>query len=269
MQRIGADFVVKSSVMALKPGGVTLELYEMPNGQWQFGKGKDAKVITRIEEVSGFSVVNGEKVPDFHESIITRVQQWLERVKHQPTPAPMVEGAAKATPDTALKIVRAINAMAPEMQAKVLLAIESVVGPVADSLTQGELVNSHGDGFGQDQPIAAPARVPFRLPEGSRYVDPANPSNGYLTPTGRSDEKGHPEMMWRPTPDYLHIQGDKVEAVTDYDADRLARQPERERALESASHELVDELEQARASAPSPAEEMVGAGTKERRRRGR
>jgi hypothetical protein len=250
MQRIGQDFVVKQSASVLKDGGITLELYELPNGQWQFGKGRDAKVVTSLEEVA-----------DFSEPVQKQVAEWLERRKNMPQAAPVIQGSVPQSGDVGSKLLQAIGLMDPEMKAKLLHSIESVLGPVADSLTQAAPVNSHGDGFGQDQfvPELAAQIQAFVLPQGARYVDPNNQDAGYLSPSGRTDDKGVPEMTWKPTPKYIRIQEGREEAITGFDAEALASLPDTAADQAEAAREINEELERA-------SRELVGAGSGKSRR---
>lgn len=233
MQRIGTDFIIKRSWNVLKAGGIMLELYEMPNDTLQFGKNRDAKVVTSLEEVT-----------DFPGEVQALVSAQIERQKTRPIQSAVVEGAAQSGAiHVGNRLAQAVAALDPIMQAKLLASIESIVGPVTDSLLQGQGPEAFVPGLGTT------SMQPFLLPAGGKYVDPTRPDAGYLTLTGRSDEKGRPEMAWHPTPQYLRMEDGQVEPVTTFDADRL--QPDPIPLMEAAS-DVTAELNQAR--------DLVGAG---------
>lgn len=217
MQRIAGDFCIKRSVMVYGPGGATIELYELPNGQWQIGKGKDAVVVTDMQQIDAFPMVEGHPVIDA--STRQDIEKWVERIKHQPAPAPVQQGqtpllAGQTARD---RLSRAIAVMTDETVNRMLTAIEQTIGPVADSLTQPAQVNHHSDGFGQDQDVMAPGSVEvpaFQLPEGARWADPGNPAAGYLTVTDLKDDKNLPVTAWHPTPAFNSF----VETATDVPA---------------------------------------------------
>lgn len=197
MQRLAGDFLVKRVVSLYGQGGATTELYELPNGQWQFGKGKDAVVVTELSQVAALDP--GTQAD---------VAAWLERTKSLPKPAAVQQGQTPLLAGGSVKdrLSQAIANMPNEIAARLLLSIEQVLGPVADSLKQGAQVNHHSDGYGQDQMMAAPGSVEsaaFQLPEGARWAQPGNPASGYLTPDFEvKDERGQPSMRWHPTPDF-------------------------------------------------------------------
>ena len=209
MQRLAGDFLVKRVVSLYGQGGATTELYELPNGQWQFGKGKDAVVVTELSQVATLDA--GTQAD---------VAAWLDRTKNLPKPTAVQQGMTPLLAGDSVKdrLSQAITNMPNEIAARLLLSIEQVLGPVADSLKQGAPVNHHSDGYGQDQMMAAPGSVeasPFQLPEGARWAQPGNPASGYLTPDFEvKDERGQPSMRWHPTPDF--------HAFTDHAADTAA-----------------------------------------------
>lgn len=197
MQKLAGNFFVKRSAVVMGPGGDTMELYELPNGQWQFGKGRDAVVVTSLDQVSMVTDAN----------ILTAVAAWIERMKNRQAPDAVQQGHTPLLAGHTVKdrLSQAISVMSPEMMARMLDSIEKVMGPVADSLTQAPEVNSHSDGYGQDQGMAAPGETvasPFILPAGAKWVNPSNQGAGYLSPTGIADDKGLPIMGWHPSPDF-------------------------------------------------------------------
>lgn len=239
MQRIGNDFLVKRSVQIYSQdgGGMIKELFELPNGQWQFGKGKDAQVVTSLEQVK-----------EFDEGTQTAVSKWLERIKHQPTPQPVTAGGP--TPvlagDTARdQLSRAISKMPEEVVNRLLTAITQTMGPVADSITQESPINHHSDGFGQDQnnpPLPEGASVIPRatdvLPEGAWWADPGNKAAGYFTHDYEHMEKAKlpsgeivdvPTRKWHPTGSFQRMQyeaPEKTAAELEMDVERAKRQEE-------------------------------------------
>ena len=209
MQRLAGDFLGKRMIPMPLPGGGMAELWELPNGQWQIGKGRDAVVITSMEQVQ--DVTDG--------SAKASIAQWIERTKGM-TVAAVQQGQTPLLAGETVKdrLSQAIANMPNEIAARILGSIEQVLGPVADSLSQGPQVNHHSDGYGQDQMMAAPCSVesaPFQLPEGARWAQQGNPAAGYLTPDFEvKDERGQPSMRWHPTPDF--------HAFTDHAADTAA-----------------------------------------------
>ena len=204
MQRLAGDFLVKRVVSVYGQGGATTELYELPNGQWQFGKGKDAVVVTDLSQVAGLD-----------EGTQTAVAAWLDRTKNMPKPTAVQQGQTPLLAGDSVKdrLSQAITNMPNEVAARMLLAIEQVMGPVADSLKQGAQINHHSDGYGQDQDMAAPGSVQpaaFQLPDGAKWAQPGNPASGYLTPDYEvKDERGQPSMRWHPTPAF-HAFSDRA-----------------------------------------------------------
>lgn len=206
MQRLAGDFLVKRSVMVYDKSGNTAEIYELPNGQWQFGKGRDAVVITdmgQIEHIAGSIDANTKAT----------IAAWVEKIKNRPTPeavqqgqTPLLEGVSARD-----RLSTAISRMSDEVANRLLLAIESTLGPVADSLSQEAQANHHGGHYG-DPGAHAPATTGFTLPEGSKWADPQNPASGYLSPDYQiKDERGQPTMRWHPTPEFNAV----VEASSD------------------------------------------------------
>jgi len=239
MQRLAGDFFVKRTATRFLTKGGSQELYELPNGQWQFGKGENATVVRSIEQVEGF--------PD---EIMKDVGAWLERIKHAPSPMAVQQGRTPmiAGGNVKDKLGRAISLMPDEVAARLLNAFEQVLGPVADSLTQEIEVNSHADGFGQDQGFPSPGSVEergFKLPAGSKWVNPSNQASGYLSPIpGLFDDHNIPMMAWHPTPEFhrMTTQPDPIPiaettpmpSFDDSQAEALEEELSRERELVGA-----------------------------------
>lgn len=204
MQRLAGDFLVKRVVAIYGQGGATTELYELPNGQWQFGKGRDAVVVRSLDDVSMCDAGTQKDVA-----------AWLDRTKNRPTPEPVQQGQTPMLAGETVKdrLSQAIAHMPDDAVARVLGAIEQVMGPIADSLKQAAETNHYSDGYGQDQGMHAPASVPFQLPEGARWVDQNRPESGYYTFNPEvTDERGHPTAKWNPTPEF-HAMTTRPEPV--------------------------------------------------------
>lgn len=248
MQRIGANFVIKQSWSVLKPGGITLELYEMPNGQFQFGKNQDAQVITSIEQVA-----------DFDPPTQARVAQRLAQQASLPPPIPVIDGLQQApnAQDTATLLVRVVQALDPMTQAKLLENIQGFAAPLRDSVLQGQ----------QGEPaVLPPARLPFVLPPSARYVDPNRPESGYLTPTGALDDHRRPIDAWHPTPTYL-IDEDRLDTLRAGETAPITAFDAESRQVQAAPDstprpDVTEELAQARSQ-----KDLVGAGSTTRRAR--
>ena len=229
MQRIGNDFTQKRSaqVYSKDGGGMIKEAIELPNGQWQFGKGKDAQVITDVEQVK-----------EFGEDVQTAVAGWLKRTQHLPTPSPVVAGgpipliAGHTVKD---QLTHAIQNMPDDVAARILSAITQTVAPVADSINQEAPVNHHSDGFGQDQASHVPGGIPAAtddLPSGAWWVDASNKAAGYYTPNYTITEKAKlpsgeivdvPTKTWHPTATFQRMQDkapDKSDAELEMEAER-------------------------------------------------
>lgn len=194
MQVLAGGFHVKRSHIVYEPGGISRELFELPNGQWQFGKGRDASVITSLEDIAAVTDHN----------IRSAVEAWLERTKGQAL-QPVQQGATPLLAGTTVKdkLSLAISRMPEDVAARLLGSIEQVLGSVVDSISQADTVNHHGDGYGQDQAVIPPGAVPFNLPEGAIWAQPGNPTAGYLVPDLEiKDERGKPSMRWHPTPQF-------------------------------------------------------------------
>lgn len=233
MQRLAGDFLVKRCVQAYIQDEKTkqsniVELYELPNGQWQFGKGRDATVVTSVDQVK-----------EFDEGTQTAVAAWLDRIKHLPTAPPVVQGETPILFGESARdrLGRAISCMSEEVVNRLLMAVEQTIGPVADSLTQGQQVNHYSDGFGQDQGNHPPGPVAFQLPEGAWWAEEGRPVAGYFTPyTVIKDElgniieqrmitdgKGKTKPQWHPTPEfesYVAQSSDKTDVELEMDAER-------------------------------------------------
>ncbi|MDH5666555.1 MAG: hypothetical protein OEY86_00910 [Nitrospira sp.] len=209
MQRLGDGFLVKRMIPMSFSGGGMAELYELPSGQWQIGRGKDATVVTSLDQVGGVS----------DSSALADITRWVEKTKHVSVKA-VVEGPAPvlAGHSTRDQLSHAIANMPEEAVNRILLAITQTMGPIADSVTQHGQTNHHGDGFGQDQTFATPGGMPqhqpFVLPPEAQWVDPNNHASGYYTPyvivrnaAGEiiehqvaRDAKGNPTKHWNPGP---------------------------------------------------------------------
>lgn len=237
MQRLAGNFLVKRTVQAYDNGNI-VELYELPNGQWQFGKGRDATVVTSIDQVANFDT-----------DTKAAVEHWLESRKNQPPAQPVQQGQTPAIAGETVKdqLGRAIALMPDDVAARLLLAITQTLGPVGDSIAQEEQINTHADGFGQDQDFAPPASQAFVLPEGARWADPDNQAAGYLTNTGQLDDKQQPIVHWHPTPAFHRVQ-ERPDPVPVGDV--------------ATTGKVEEEMERARKTA---GRELVGAGSRRRR----
>jgi len=249
MQRLAGDFLVRRTVKVYGQGGAVTELYELPNGQWQFGKGRDAVVVRSLDQVSALD-----------ESTKKDVEAWLERTKHRPAPEPIQQGQTPLLAGETVKdrLSQAINNMPNEIAARLLLAVEQTLGPVADSLKQSAPINHHSDGYGQDMGMPAPASVDaggFSLPAGARWANPNNPASGYLMPDMEvRDEKGNPTTRWHPTPDF-HAVTEQPEPVPIADTAPLKVH---------VPDDIEKEIAQERRSRGTS--DLVGAGRRSRRR---
>lgn len=203
MQRLSGGFLVKQVVMYHVGAGDISELYELPNGQWQFGRGHGAKVVSSLEEVANLDVGTKEQVA-----------KWLARVAEQKLTPVAMQGGEQAnihTKDARGRLAQRIAHMSDEVVHRMLLSIEQTLGPIDESMNQSGPANSHSEGYGDEGQFApADTAVPFQLPAGGRWAQEHNPSAGYLTPLGSVDEKGHPVMQWHPTPEF-HAVLDRVE----------------------------------------------------------
>ena len=244
------------------PGGQSIELYKLPNGQWQFGKGRDAVVITDMTQVDEIPQVEGK--PAIDPQTREDIHKWVEKIKHQPTPAAVQQGQTPLLAGISARdqLSRAISVMPEEVVNRLLLAVTNTLGPLADSINQESPINHHSDGYGQDQGMHQPATQPFTLPEDSRWVDPSNPASGYLSPMYReggavvTDKQGKPITQWHPTPEF-HQVTDRPEPIPIAETTPLnVHQPK----------DVEEEMEQARRSSGS-ARELVGAGRRTGRRR--
>lgn len=245
MQRLAGDFLVKRVVSVYGQGGATTELYELPNGQWQFGKGRDAVVVTDLSQVAGLD-----------EGTQTAVAAWLERTKGLPKLAAVQQGQTPLLAGETVKdrLSQAIANMPSDVAARLLLAVESVMGPVADSLSQAQQANHHSDGYGQGEGLAAPGSVSagFVLPPGGWWADPTNKAGGYFTPDFEvRDERGQPSARWHPTPEF--------EAFTETASDTVAGPKGAE--MDDVDKEIAKERQ------ACGVDEPVGAGRKSGRRR--
>ena len=233
MQRLAGDFLVKRMAVLYGASGNTKELYELPNGQWQFGKGRDAQVVRSVEDIAGVGDPN----------IVQDVEAWLERTKNRPAPEAVQQGMTPLLTGETPKdrLGRAISQMSEEVVSRLLNAIEQTMGPIADSITQGESINHHSAGYGQDQGMHAPATTEsqaFVLPPDCKWCDPTRPSSGYLQPipggdgSPRLDDHGVPMMSWHPTPEFhdLMSQPEPVSVAEMVPTSGVEREMEEERS---------------------------------------
>lgn len=248
--------MIDRAITIYLPGGQSIELYKLPNGQWQFGKGRDAVVITDMKQVDGIEQIDPQTRED--------INKWVEKIKHHPAPAAAQQGQTPLLAGQSARdqLSRAISIMPDEVVNRLLLAVTNTLGPVADSITQAAPINHHSDGYGQDQGMHQPATQPFMLPEDSRWVDPSNPASGYLSPMYREDgsvvmdKQGKPITQWHPTPEF-HQVTDRPDPIPIADTTPLnAHKPS----------DVEEEMEQARRSSGG-ARELVGAGRRTGRRR--
>lgn len=226
MQRLAGDFTVKRIVTtySTQGGGVIVELYELPNGQWQFGKGKDAVVVTSLEQVA-----------EFDASTKDAVAKWLDRVKVLPTPPTAVVQGGQPSSFTGEssrdQLARLLSRIPDSVVDRLLGAITQTLEPIADSLTQPDPINSHAGSFG-DASTLPPGAIPFTLPEGASWADPARPESGYFTLDYEHTEKAQfpdgqvrdaPSRRWHPTPQFkAFVQNamDKTDIELEMDAER-------------------------------------------------
>lgn len=219
MQRLAGDFLIKRSFVAYGEGGNMVELFELPNGQWQFGKGRDATVITSMEQIAMVSDPNIRK----------SIEAWIEKTKGQSLQA-VQQGAMPLVAGETVRdrLSHALSRMPEEAVARILGSIEQVMGPIADSLSMPPATNHYSDGFGQDKPAAPPASIPFVLPEGAKWAQEGNPASGYLVPDmSITDEKGQHPMRWHQTPQFaqfLETTPDKSAIEIEMDAEREKHQ---------------------------------------------
>ncbi len=197
MQRLAGNFIIKRSFISYGSDGNMVELYELPNGQWQFGKGRDATVITSMEQIAMVS----------DPAVRKDIEAWIERSKGQSLQAVQQGAMPLLAGDTVRdRLSTALSRMPEEAVARILGSIEQIMGPIADSLSTSAETNHYSDGFGQDQEYRPPATIPFTLPEGAKWAQEGRPEGGYLTPdTTVRDEKGKPTMRWHPTPQFAQF----------------------------------------------------------------
>jgi len=207
MQRLAGDFMVGPRIISTyTPQGNIVDLYQLPSGQWQYGKGRDAVVITSLDQVV---LVDKDGNSTIDPDSLASIKAWIKLIQDRPTPTavqqgmtPVIEGQTSRD-----QLSHAISKMSDENVNRILNAIVQTMGPIADSINQGEQVNSHSDGYGQDQGMYPPGAVQmpaaFHLPPGARWADPRNPASGYLTfDSGITDELGKPASSWHPTPEF-------------------------------------------------------------------
>ena len=214
--------------------GDILDLYELPNGQWQFGTGRDAKVVEDISEVEKFG-----------DGIVKQVSAWLEKVKAlNLKPAPMQAGNMPAE-SSAQRLKRRLDSMSPEMQERILLAIENSVGPADDSITAGEGV--------EEEPLPI-GSGPFTLPEGAEWADDRNPANGYFTINQDiKDARGNATRQWHPTPEFHQLTDgpDSASTVDAYDPAEADIELERQRQSSLVGAAAAQETRSSRSKSKS------------------
>lgn len=196
-----------------------VELFELPNGQWQFGKGRDATVITSMEQIAMVS----------DPGIRKDIEAWIEKTKGQAL-QPVQQGGSPVVGGETVQdqLIYAITHMPGDAQARMLEAIKQVMQPIAHSLAQPAPANHYSDGFGQDQQLPPPASIPFVLPEGAKWAQEGNPASGYLVPDlTMTDEKGQHPMRWHQTPQFtqfLETAPDKTSVELEMEAEREKHQ---------------------------------------------
>jgi hypothetical protein len=207
MQKQAGDFLVSRTLTLFKPGGDTIEVYELPNGQWQIGKGRDATVITSLDQVQ---LADAAGHPLIDANSRASLEAWVTKMQSQTPPTPVLQGQTPVLAGVSARdqLSQAIANMPEEVVNRLLTAVVQTVGPVADSIKQGLEINSHGDGYGHT--AVSPPAPAFQLPPGARWNDPNNRAAGYLTPMGMVDEKGIPMEQWHPSPEFAALQ-DKPE----------------------------------------------------------
>ena len=238
MQRLAGNFMVNRVVMLHIGAGDIAELYELPNGQWQFGKGRDARVVASLDDVK-----------DLDEGTKKDVAAWLEKVKvSNVKPVPMQAGVSEnVTAESArVRLQHRLDNMSPEMTARLLLAIENTLGPAQDSMNAGPQINSHADGYGDPEQTFAPGNQPFSLPAGAVWADERTPAAGYYTHDEEiKDGQGNPTKRWHPTPQFHE----------------MASRPETGSTLDP-----VDPLELELAAERQKNAELVGSGSSRSKR---
>lgn len=236
MQRLAGGFMVNRVVMLHVGNGNISELYELPNGQWQFGKDRDATVIQRIDQVfklpaqsrwvdgadisKGYLTVVGKDAQDqileeFHPfgelgdvKVLQSLEAWLLKVKARAeVPAPMQAGPKGNQSSTSPRAMvhEYVDHMNDETVSRMLNSLEMTLGPIQDSLRAKGLENSHGDGYGDPETFAPGDTTvsEFQLPQGAEWVDPQRPASGYFTfDSNIRDERGQRTKNWHPTPEF-------------------------------------------------------------------
>jgi hypothetical protein len=236
MQRQNGEFRVNRSLMIHTEGGNIVEMHELPNGQWQYGKGKDSKIVTKLEPIfklpegaawvnpenwaEGFTI-NGD-LEEIHElseigdsSAYPSMKRWVDSLKNRKAPAPVQQGVTPALQGVSSRdqLSQALAVMPNEAIDRLLNVVKQVMEPIADSLKQGSSINSHEDGYGHGEQFHAPAsdqQSGFQLPAGATWATPGNPAAGYLTESQDKDDHGVPIKAWHPTPAF-HDMTDRPE----------------------------------------------------------
>lgn len=236
MQRLSGNFLVKQVHTIHVGQGNIVDLFELPNGQWQFGKGHDAKVVTCMADVEPF----GQNVKE-------QVEKWLALMAAtKQIPAPMQAGGVPSQ-DARGRLASRIAHMSDEVVTRLLHSIEQTLGPIDESLLQNGPVNHHSEGYGDEhQHAPADTAQPFVLPQGARWAQEHNPAAGYLTPMGSVDEKGHPVMQWHPTPEFFDAM-DRADTGG---------------SLDQAPRKVHDPVEQERLAEQNKRPELASAGSR-------
>ena len=237
MQRLSGDFTVKRIVTAYSEqrGGVIVELYELPNGQWQFGRGRDATTVKSMDEVEEFDPATKEAV-----------SKWLDRIKALPSPPEAViqgdKPASLSVESSRAQLDRLMGKLPDSVIDRLLSSITQTIEPMADSLTQAYPANSHSGGFG-DASTVPPGAVPFMLPEGATWADPSRPESGYFTVDREHTEKVRmpdgsiadvPAKQWHPTPQFETFTRQAPDGT---DVSSIESQMDREREQFHADHD--------------------------------
>jgi len=202
------------------------------------------------------------------------VQKWLDRIKTlQIQPTPVVQGGAPALNDgqsSRDQLVSLISRIPDNIVDRMLLAMQQTLEPMADSINQAGPVNSHGDGYGQDQHNPVPGAVPFSLPEGAVWADPGRPESGYYTLDFKHTEKrklpngqiiDEPTRQWHPTPQFHSI----VERAPEK-SDIEIEMAEERRKFEAQNAERAEDEDD---EDEKPGRQLVGAGSGRRTSRAR
>jgi len=212
MQRVAGGFLQKRSAIVLKEQrddqgrlifSQMTEVIELPNGVWQFGRGRDAVTITSVDQVS-----------EFGEDIQTAVAQALKKMKQGKIKPPQPSKPMNRQQETSSEVLNFFKAMTPEQQERMLDLFRQTLSTTGDSVAQGPSINSHADGYGDQPPVPVGADIEssFVLPPGCKWSDPRDPRCGYLKPTGIEDSHGQETYSWHETPEFGNILDRSAEA---------------------------------------------------------